>query len=133
MDEQSLPARLRDWINTDTGRIVVAVTAAAAVVLAIVVAVASRTYTQKEAAKVRARGLNVLYVCKACGASGQAHKAFDKKFPIKCPKCGKKEAVAAFRCVNCKEITEAIDAPVFECTHCGYEYDQRLLMPGAGK
>jgi len=131
MDDEGRLERVRRFINTGPGRVAVIVLAGVAVAIAIGRALGGKTATQRQAAAIRARGLNVLYYCRACKKTGKTHKAFDEPFPIVCPHCGRREAVAAFVCVGCKRIIEAKDAPIFRCRHCRYLYDQRLLAPGA--
>ena len=131
MDDEGRLARVRRFINTGPGRVAVIVLAVAAVAIAIGRAIGGKTATQREAAAIRARCLNVLYYCRACKKTGKTHKAFNQPFPIVCPHCRRREAVAAFACAGCKRIIEAQDAPVLRCRHCQYAYDPRRLAPGA--
>ena len=131
MDDEGRLQRVRRFINTGPGRVAVIVLVVAAVAIAIGRAVGGKTATQRQAAAIRARGLNVLYYCRACKKTGKTHKAFSEPFPIVCPHCGRREAVAAFVCAGCKRVIEAKDAPLFRCPHCQHTYDQRLLAPTA--
>ncbi|KKM74148.1 hypothetical protein LCGC14_1403230 [marine sediment metagenome] len=129
MADESAFWRFREWINTGIGRTVAIVVTLTLVALAITVAIASRTSTQRGAAEIRAKGVKTLYVCKACGATGKIHTAFEAEFPLECPQCRKREAVAGFMCYQCKKTIEAVDAPFFRCRHCNYTYDQRIPVP----
>ncbi len=129
--EESLLTRARGLINTGPGRVVAIVLALAAVAAAVTVAVRSPTSTEREAERIRDKGINAPYVCKGCGVTGKTHKPFGVQFPIECHQCRRQQAVAGFPCFGCKRTIEAVDAALFRCPHpdCRYVYDQRLLAP----
>ena len=120
---------VREWINTSTGR-VITITACIVVILGgliMTVMYASKSGTQRKADEIRGKGLDYLYYCQACKQTGTLEKQpYDLKFPVKCPHCGEKKAVLAFKCVKCREIIERKPDPVFRCPHCNYVYDSRI-------
>ncbi|KKL59331.1 hypothetical protein LCGC14_2216420 [marine sediment metagenome] len=129
MADESVFWRLREWINTGIGRIVIIVITLALVAGAAIVATMSVTSPEKDAEETHARGAVTLYLCKACGATGKTHKETEAKFPLECPQCKKRKAVAAFKCFRCEKTIEAVYAPLFRCRHCKYVYDYSTLAP----
>ena len=127
-----LMERARDLADTGAARVAAGGVALACLALAVYMAIGSPSSTQRAASDIRAKGVKALYVCKACGKTGETRKGFDEPLPPTCPHCGKPQAVAAFRCVRCGRIIEAVDASLFHCPHCRHPYDQRLLSPQAG-
>jgi len=75
--------------------------------------------------RILARGYTMLYCCKGCGATGEV-RLYDETWPIVCPRCGRRQAVAGFRCTNprCRKIIPIRNA-LFQCPHCGRSYDHR--------
>jgi len=133
MTEESLLTRIRNWINTGVGRWV-AIGLAAVVIVVAVVALVFGGGSGARVQEIRGRGRRVLYICKACGATGETRIAYETKFPIGCPTCGKNVAALAFKCVKCGKIIESVQAPYFRCPHCRHIYDNRLApsAPGGG-
>ncbi len=121
--EQNPFSRLREWMSTAAGR-----WAAIALVLLAVGGAAAMFFSGSggEADDIRSGGRRYLYYCRQCQATGEIRLAWDAKFPVNCPKCGKREAVIGFRCSKCGRIIEDRRDPVFECPHCHQVYDNRL-------
>jgi DNA-directed RNA polymerase subunit RPC12/RpoP len=126
---------LRTWINEGPGRWVTI----CACVLLIAGAVAAAIWlvpwsaTEPRAKAIRRRGLQARYVCKACGRTGEVPIAFDQKFPIPCPHCGKLETARGFNCVKCRRIIAVQRSLYYRCPHrdCNRVYDYRI--GGAGQ
>jgi len=126
MSEDSWFFRARGWLNGPGGRwVAVGVVVAA---LATAAFVFLRDTTGREADEIRSRGRAVLYYCTACGAAGQTRIGYEEDFPVVCPKCGKRQAVMAFRCVKCGRIIQKRNEVVYRCPHpdCRFLYDNRV-------
>ncbi len=120
----NLMRRARSALNTRAARVIVMILALGATVFAVTHFIRTDELERRRRA-IRNRGRKVLYVCKACKATGTTRVAYDEPFPIRCPKCGRKEAVMGFTCVGCGRIIEKRSEPVYRCPHCGTVYDNR--------
>jgi hypothetical protein len=119
--------RAREWMNGPKGRWATA----GICLLAIAGAVAwfVRDNPTSDEKRIRELPKKVVYYCRACKASGVTYVPPETPLPIDCPACGKREAVAGFKCFRCKRIIEAKREAYFVCPYCGYVYDARI-QPG---
>ena len=118
---------LREWMNTGAGKWLTIVLCLLLIGGAVAFWVLRPSKQEGAARAIMANGLDATILCKACGHTGQQRVAWDTKFPVPCPKCGKVEAVVGFRCAGCRRIIERRPELVYRCPHadCRYLYDKR--------
>ena len=123
-------ARLRERLNTGLGKL--AALTAALLILggSVVFFVTRKGGSQQHVNRIVAGGKTVTFLCGACGESGQTHIAWGEPFPVPCPKCGKRQAVSAFKCFGCKQTIAARSDPLWNCPRCNHLYDNRLKIEG---
>ncbi|RMF83111.1 MAG: hypothetical protein D6744_05340 [Planctomycetota bacterium] len=74
------------------------------------------------AGSLPSRTYPVVVHCEACGHEANLQVPFDAVFPIKCPRCGRMTALAAWRCRDCGKtfVPESTREDV-TCPECGSE------------
>ncbi len=130
-DSDSAIARFRGWMNAGAGRWI-AVLGSLGLVTFAVLYFALRDDTSGRREAIVDRGRKVLFHCRECKETGTLEGvSYEAKFPLPCPKCGRRQAVVGFKCVRCGRIIEKQSAPVYPCPHCKFVYDNRPA--GAGE
>lgn len=119
--EDGFFSRMREKINEGPGRFVM-------IAVTIVVIVGAilwwfvRDKKPSEMKTIEGRGVTVLFLCKACGESGQTHVGYREESGFACPKCKKHEAVTAYRCDQCKKLIEYRKESEWKCPNCHKVY-----------
>ncbi|KKM24882.1 hypothetical protein LCGC14_1600640 [marine sediment metagenome] len=110
---------LREWLNSGWGMWI----AVGVVALCVVIAVASMFRGGgSDAGDLASSGRLVTVQCKACQHVDRVDVPYDEKFPVKCPKCRKREAVWTRRCPKCEKLFPHSTAKEYSCPHCGAEF-----------
>jgi predicted RNA-binding Zn-ribbon protein involved in translation (DUF1610 family) len=125
---ESLLHRVREWINSATGRWVAIGAAVLAVGGAAAVFLGGTGGDERD--EIRSGKQSVVYYCPACGEGGQARVGWDEKFPLKCPRCGRQQAVRGRPCPRCGNIIEKKNEPRYLCPNCQFVFDRRAVKRG---
>ncbi len=123
MSDLGFMGGIRAWINSGVGRTVVGI----AVVVLVVIAAFVLYQSSKPNAPDIAAGLypaDIICTDKECGHTATGRYAYNQKFPVACPACGKETAVRSLKCPRCDEVVPSPPGKMrLKCPKCGQRID----------